>query len=263
MGIVTRVLSAVVTLAILSGLPGSAAAAPVAAEGGAGDGARLRTPVTVSINAPAEVRAGDNFTAIVVIAQVQDFGACNYNVSFNAAVLQLDDVTSGNISGTTIPVDIWNQVGSGNFTIVQNVPGLAGVNGAGYLAILHFHVIGPPGQSSNITLSDGVLSDSQPNPSEIPATWLGAVVQITYDLTISIIGNGTVSPSAGVHSYPAGVSVNITGTAASGWAFGYWSGDASGTANPIRVTMNSSMNITAPDTMVARCASSSIRTAGE
>ena len=112
----------------------------------------------MSVNAPAEVLTGSNFTATVDIGSVTNFDATNYDISFNPAVLRLDDVTDGNIGGTAVPVDIWNETSPGIVTIVEDVPGLTGVNGTGYLAVLHFAVLGSVGQTSNVTLSSGILA---------------------------------------------------------------------------------------------------------
>jgi len=132
--------------------------------------------ITVSIDAPAQAASDSDFTANVNISQVTNFDACNYDVSFDATVLRFGSVTSGLIGSTTIPVDIYNQISSGRWRIVQNVPGIAGVGGSGYLAVLHFHVIGSGGQVSQISLSNGVLSDIA--ASEIKATWAGGSMKV-------------------------------------------------------------------------------------
>jgi len=132
--------------------------------------------VTVSIDAPAEVAPNSDFTAEVDISQVDNFDAASYNVSFNDAILRLDDVTAGEIDGTTIPVDIWNEISPGEYTITQNVPGLSGATGSGTLAALHFHVVGTSCQTSGINLSDGTLGNNQ--SEEIPATWIGDSVHV-------------------------------------------------------------------------------------
>ena len=124
--------------------------------------------VIVSIDAPATAAPGGDFTANVAITEVTAFDACNYNVSFDASVLRLDSVSSGLIGSTTIPVDVANEISSGTWTIVQNVPGYAGVSGSGYLAVLHFHVIGSAGDSSAISLSSGMLGNA--SAEEITAT---------------------------------------------------------------------------------------------
>ena len=134
------------------------------------------TEVTVSIDAPDEARPDSDFTADVNISGVVDFDSCNYDVSFDASVLRLDDVTSGLIGSTIIPVDLYTEISSGTYRIIQNVPGLTGVSGSGYLAVLHFHVIGSGGDSSTISLSNGMLANNL--AEEIAATWTGASVRI-------------------------------------------------------------------------------------
>ena len=147
--------------------------------------------VTVSINAPATAAPDSDFTANVNISEVLDFDACNYDVSFDASVLRLDNVTSGLIDSTTIPVSIYNEISSGTYRVVQNVEGTAGVSGSGYLAVLHFHVIGSAGDSSTISLSNGVLANNV--AEEITATWVGDLVDITSVLPGDANGDGVVN----------------------------------------------------------------------
>ena len=133
--------------------------------------------VTVSINAPPEVGENSDFTADVVISQVYNFDAASYNVSVDDSVLRLDNVTNGQIDTTVIPVDIWNEISPGTYTIIQNVPGLAGVDGLGTLAVLHFHVVGTECQTSEINLSNGILGNNL--AQQIPATWVGDSVHVS------------------------------------------------------------------------------------
>ena len=147
--------------------------------------------VTVSIDAPATAAADSDFTANVNISEVTNFDAGNYDVSFDASVLRLDNVTSGLIGSTTIPVDIYNEISSGTYRIIQNVPGLSGVSGSGYLAVLHFHVIGAEGDSSTISLSNGILANNL--AEEITATWVGDSVDVTSVLPGDANGDGNVN----------------------------------------------------------------------
>ncbi|GAI57534.1 unnamed protein product, partial [marine sediment metagenome] len=101
--------------------------------------------VTVSFDAPDEAAPDSDFTANVNISEVTDFDACNYDISFDASVLRLDNIASGLIGSTTIPVDVYNEISSGTWRVVQNVPGMTGATGSGYLAVLHFHAIGGQG----------------------------------------------------------------------------------------------------------------------
>jgi len=157
--------------------------------------------VTVSIDAPEEVAPGDDFTAKVNISQVTDFDACNYDVSFDTSVLRLDDVTSGVTGSATIPVDFYNQISPGTYGVVQNVPGLPGVSGSGYLAVLHFHVIGSTNSSSPISLSSGVLSNIE--AQLILATWVGDSVSVVAPVTTTPSPVVSPPPEASAPSAPA------------------------------------------------------------
>ena len=67
---------------------------------------------------------------------------------------------------------------------------------------------------------------------------------IQYTLTVYAT-NGTVSKSPNQSNYNSGSNVTLTATPASGYTFTSWSGDASGSTNPLTVTMNGNKNITA------------------
>jgi len=172
MGRITRILG-IITMVVL--LLGGGTSIPVAAA----------EPVTVSIDAPDEASPSSDFTANVSISEVVDFDACNYDISFDASVLRLDDVTSGLIGSTAIPVDINNEISSGTWRVIQNVSGLTGVSGSGYLAVLHFHVIGAEGDSSTVSLSNGMLSDN--TASEITATWTADLVSVSDSTAPSVV----------------------------------------------------------------------------
>ena len=70
-----------------------------------------------------------------------------------------------------------------------------------------------------------------------------------YALTISRVGNGSLTPDVGTHSYIANTSMTLDADPATGWEFDGWSGDLNSTANPAQVTMNSDKAITATFTL--------------
>ena len=76
----------------------------------------------------------------------------------------------------------------------------------------------------------------------IPAT--------TYTLNVTA-QNGTVTKNPNQQKYNSGTKVTLTATPASGYEFISWSGDTSGSTNPLTVTMNSNKNITANFTLKA------------
>jgi len=71
-----------------------------------------------------------------------------------------------------------------------------------------------------------------------------------YTLTIVAGTGGTTSPLPGSYDYDSGTQVSVTATASSGYQFSGWSGDASGTVNPITITMNADKSVTANFTPV-------------
>ncbi|WP_439882672.1 InlB B-repeat-containing protein [Pontibacter sp. MBLB2868] len=74
----------------------------------------------------------------------------------------------------------------------------------------------------------------------------------TRSLTISINGNGTVTKNPDQASYPAGTAVTLTATPDAGYQFAGWSGDATGTANPLSVTLDTDKNIVASFTQAPK-----------
>jgi len=65
-----------------------------------------------------------------------------------------------------------------------------------------------------------------------------------YTLTVSAQGSGIVTRNPTNITYPSGVTVSVLATPAAGWYFANWSGDASGSVNPLDVTMNANLAIT-------------------
>ncbi|WP_231970259.1 InlB B-repeat-containing protein [Tenacibaculum jejuense] len=115
-------------------------------------------------------------------------------------------------------------------------------------------------QSSSLAINGGLNSAV---PSNVTADLLGnsrifdstvdigayesnAVTQVQRTLTINS-ANGSVStnPNATGGTYDDGTSVELTATPAAGYQFDGWSGDATGTTNPLSITMDADKTITA------------------
>jgi uncharacterized repeat protein (TIGR02543 family) len=71
------------------------------------------------------------------------------------------------------------------------------------------------------------------------------IAQYTLTVAASPPGGGTVALSPSGGTYASGTVVTLTATAASGYAFDSWSGDASGATNPATVTMDANKSVTA------------------
>jgi hypothetical protein len=94
------------------------------------------------------------------------------------------------------------------------------------------------GANSPITLN---LTNSNPAISAAFA----ALTAGKYALTLLSDGNGSVTGSPYATRYNSGQTVSLTATPDAGQNFLGWAGDASGTANPISVAMNTSKTISA------------------
>jgi len=71
-----------------------------------------------------------------------------------------------------------------------------------------------------------------------------AIVAGTFTLNATAV-NGTVVKNPNLISYANGATVQLTATPATGFVFTSWSGDATGSASPVTVTMNGNKNVTA------------------
>jgi len=71
----------------------------------------------------------------------------------------------------------------------------------------------------------------------------------TYSLSVSTVGNGTVAKSPNQPLYDHGTVVQLTANPTTGWSFTSWSGAATGTANPVNVTMDGVKSVTATFTI--------------
>lgn len=70
-------------------------------------------------------------------------------------------------------------------------------------------------------------------------------VAADYTLNITVNGNGTTTPPVGSHTYAADTSISVTATPTTGATFTGWSGAATGTSNPISVTMDGNKSLNA------------------
>jgi hypothetical protein len=96
----------------------------------------------------------------------------------------------------------------------------------------------------------GDLSGST-NPTSVSMSGAKNVVanftQIQYSLAVNInpSGSGSVSKNPDKSTYVYGDQVTLTATANSGYTFNNWSGNVSGTTNPIALTINGNKTVTA------------------
>ncbi|MBK7367604.1 MAG: T9SS type A sorting domain-containing protein [Candidatus Eisenbacteria bacterium] len=66
-----------------------------------------------------------------------------------------------------------------------------------------------------------------------------------YTLTVNVAGSGSVAKSPDQATYTHGTAVSLTATPAATWVFAGWSGDTTGTTNPVSFVMTGNRTITA------------------
>jgi uncharacterized repeat protein (TIGR02543 family) len=80
---------------------------------------------------------------------------------------------------------------------------------------------------------------------EVTATFTEEIVVPEYTLVVNTVGSGSVTRSPDQATYVDGTEVSLTAVAAEGWVFSGWIGDASGSVNPMVVTVVGDMEVTA------------------
>ena len=145
-----------------------------------GNGPNGGDGLAVSIDAPAEVSAGSDFTVRVKVGEVVNFDSANYDIKYDADVLEVTGVANGSINNSAIPIATWQFDPSGmqgKVRIINNVPGLIGINGSGYLAEVHFQVVGSSGDTSDLAFKGScVLFNLE--AVEILAEWADGSVRV-------------------------------------------------------------------------------------
>ncbi len=67
----------------------------------------------------------------------------------------------------------------------------------------------------------------------------------TYSLDVTVVGSGSVAKNPNFLEYSHGASVDLSATAPFGWTFSSWSGDATGSSNPVTLLMDANKAVTA------------------
>jgi uncharacterized repeat protein (TIGR02543 family) len=101
------------------------------------------------------------------------------------------------------------------------------------------------GWSGDATGSTNLLSVTMNGNKNITANF--AIKQYSITLTST---NGTIAKSPNQTLYDSNTVVQLTATPNTGYSFATWSGDASGTTNPLNATMNANKTISANFTLI-------------
>jgi hypothetical protein len=101
-----------------------------------------------------------------------------------------------------------------------------------------FEFAGWSGDVTGMTNPTSILIDGD-------KTVTASFTQPSYTLTIILDGSGSVNLNPPGGTYLCGTTVTMTAVPAFGWSFAFWSGDASGTANPETILMDGDKTVTA------------------
>jgi PKD repeat protein len=81
--------------------------------------------------------------------------------------------------------------------------------------------------------------------TETKTNYITVTAPIQYNLTVNIVGSGSVTLDPAGGTYNAGTEVELTPVPDTGWAFNGWSGALSGYSNPATIVMDTNKTITA------------------
>ena len=169
----------------------------------------------------------------------------SHNQAVTGAVISKVDTSDGYIIEAMIP---WSNFGSPTLTPGALTGGFVEYRQLGLNVALNDADNSPSTVDHKLIWNNATASDIETNLFEIGMSYVdppgGIYAAPTYTLTISAT-NGTVTKSPDQATYTAGTVVSLTATPAAGYVFANWSGSASGTANPLSVTMTGNMSITA------------------
>jgi hypothetical protein len=175
----------------------------------------------VFVSSPPGAYYGDTFVVKVCVSAVNKMQAYQIQLNYNGNVIQVDDieggsdgVTEGVIDNSTIGVDVWSYFPSGTegntIRIGGRVNNNSTVSGSGYLAEIHFRVMGLVGQSSQLTPIESKrfknrLFDDKGNQISTINPWSGTSVYILTPVPLQI---GTMELPKGVvgRAYSAGLT---------------------------------------------------------
>ncbi len=174
--------------------------------GWSGDLTGTTNPATLTMNANKSVTA--NFTAVSPITYTLTVSAMN---------------------GTAAKTPDQTSYTSGQTVTLQATPN------AGYTF---------SGWSGDLTGTTNPATLTMNSNKLVTANFSAAPAPTTYTLTVSAV-YGTVTKTPDQTSYTSGQTVTLQATPNTGYTFSGWSGDLTGTMNPVTLTMNSNKSVTA------------------
>jgi len=152
--------------------------------------------VQVCVNAPDVV--SEAFDATIDVCEITDLDSGQFELTFDSSVVNVTAVDTGDIGGTEVPIDSWNFTDAGTIRVLFNLPNATGVSGSGQIATISFEIVGAPGDTSVLNLSNGMLVDVMSN--ETPALWHDCEVAVGVAVAVN-------SPEVTIGAFSATVDV--------------------------------------------------------
>jgi hypothetical protein len=143
-----------------------------------------------------------------------------------------------------------NHTGSGGDPTANPVKSDSCPTNGQYVAGAGITLTATPASGYQVSGWTGTIDDSSTSTTNTLTMPSGAQAvgvtysQIEYTLTV-ISDHGTVAKNPDKVTYHEGDVVQLTATAATGWTFASWSDGATGTTNPVNVTIHGNLAVTA------------------
>jgi len=96
--------------------------------------------VTVAVNSPETISGA--FSATVDVEDIAGMNGGQFDLTFDPSVVNVTNVTSGEIGGTAIPIVDWGFMDADTVRVLFKLSGADGVSGTGSLATIDFAMVG-------------------------------------------------------------------------------------------------------------------------
>jgi len=207
---------------------------------------KAASPTLVQISPVSKtVSAGQSFSLNVMCTPGQAIKSFEFKVSFNPTYLQATSVSEGTIFNgySTFFNDgtIDNTAGT-IVDIYDLILGTGEVTSPGTFVTLSFSARLASGTSSVCLYDVGVTNET----SYVTVTITnGSVTLREFTLSVTLDGSGSVAKSPNQSTYAYGTVVQLTASASTGWTFSSWTGNVSGSSNPVSITMTGNKSVIA------------------